>query len=662
MFIAAVALPLCLAQTLFAADHRQRFLERAPANACLTIYSADVAATCAAFRKTRIGEKLCGETFAPLVAELTKRDQASLLRLRPLFGFDWSELAAVHDPGGIVVWPLADGSLGAAWLFVPAEPLRETPPCLVAAADYFNQRSYRGTVSKRASANLSVYAPPADRQSEDARVLFATSTIYGVANSQAAADALLAVQPAASLTKQPALVSATAGEPASPQASASSDAAFFVKPISLWELMRTDAAKRSKEAAGAAKSNQPRQTKPAVAAETADEPREDEVAATRRLGLGAIESVNGTVQFATTGDVCEWTVHAALHVTRPYQGALRLLELRPGPLPELPTWAPADVLTLGRWRWDFPLAMKGFGSLYDEANEPGPDGEGLFEDMLDGLRDDPEGVQVDLRRELFEKLAPEMLRISVAGAAPESAQADSKKAPDKPRDTRQWLYMTRLTDAAAVSGALARFYRDDERVKRDKWGGYDVWTVGDNASLFVEGESDSLVTVRGLAVGEGQLLFSTDVPLLRQAIDTPQHAEPLTSDAAWNQLLGWSQKVRTEGAAFESLLQVDRAVEGSYRAGSQAPPPEAKADTKKPSATNPDAAAKPGPPPEPALARLWRLLLFGTAEGSPETPYAAAPAFDKLRDALPRGAIVMSQTADGWLLQFGVLGAGGKQF
>ena len=76
----------------------------------------------------------------------------------------------------------------------------------------------------------------------------------------------------------------------------------------------------------------------------------------------------------------DWQIQANLLVPQPYTKVLRMLELRPGNAPELPAWLGSDVTSASFWRWDFPLAMKGFGSVFDEANEPGPDGVGMFED------------------------------------------------------------------------------------------------------------------------------------------------------------------------------------------------------------------------------------------------------------------------------------------
>jgi hypothetical protein len=137
IFASGAILALCLGSAGAGAE-RPNLAERAPANACVAIFSADAAETCAAFQKTRLGQTFCGPEFAPLVAELTKRGVASAWHLRPDFGFDWSDLAGIHDAAGLIIFPLADRSQGAAWLFVPAEPISKTPACLESAGATFN--------------------------------------------------------------------------------------------------------------------------------------------------------------------------------------------------------------------------------------------------------------------------------------------------------------------------------------------------------------------------------------------------------------------------------------------------------------------------------------------------------------------------------------------
>ena len=267
---------------------------------------------------------------------------------------------------------------------------------------------------------------------------------------------------------------------------------------------------------------------------------------------------------------CQWSIEATVHAGRPYQGVLRLLELRPGALPELPDWLPADASMVGRWRWDFPLAMKAFGNLYDQANEPGPNGEGLYEDLLDGLRDDPEGVHIDLRRELFEQLGPEMWRVSDAGGphtAEEAAPSESAAA--------QGMAVRRQGARRADRGrALARFYKGDDRVRRPGVRRFDVWTVGENASLFAaRARAIRWLRCAGLALGNGQLLFSTDVDLLRAAISPQGDAPQVARRCGVGLAVGMDQGPRNEchGVRVTSAHRRRRGTVVSVRHGGTAP-------------------------------------------------------------------------------------------
>ena len=115
-----------------------------PGNASLAVYSDDVSATCREFQKIAIGKALCGPDFAPLLKELDRLGWASPLHLRPAFGFDWVDLAAVHDGGGLVIFPLADGEPGAAWIFVSSTPIETTPAIIAAATAFHEARLSRG--------------------------------------------------------------------------------------------------------------------------------------------------------------------------------------------------------------------------------------------------------------------------------------------------------------------------------------------------------------------------------------------------------------------------------------------------------------------------------------------------------------------------------------
>ncbi len=262
--------------------------------------------------------------------------------------------------------------------------------------------------------------------------------------------------------------------------------------------------------------------------------------------------------------------------------------------------------------------MQGFGNLFDEANEPGPDGVGLFEDMLDGLRDDPEGVQVDLRREVFAQLGPEIMNVTDRGG---------EKTDQRPHGDRT-LYVTRVRDMAVVTDALKRFYRGDDRVQHARTGEYEVWTVPEGASLFVEGESDSVVSVRALALGAGRMLFATDVDMLHAMLAGSATGAALSDGSPWSGL--WRKMQDRPGeASLWALTRLDDTMAPAYSQATKDAKPEEEA----------------GP-----LAGLWRILLFGTADPETQVPTAAAPPFGRVRAGLPPASVIMAPVAEGWTI------------
>jgi len=187
-----------------------------------------------------------------------------------------------------------------------------------------------------------------------------------------------------------------------------------------------------------------------------------------------------------------------------------------------------------------------------------------------------------------------------------------------------------------VIDALKRFYRGDKLVRHARSGNYDVWTVPEGSSLFVEGESDSVVFVRALAIGEGHMLFGTDVDLLNSAIAPSAPGMRLKDSAAWSRLWQSVKEQHAAGAALWSMSRLDQVLEPAYQRATT----DERSDT------------------DGLVATLWRILLFGTANEKVEVPYAAVPTYDRLHAALPLASTVISQAPDGFSITVSALGGG----
>ncbi len=172
---------------------------------------------------------------------------AGPLRPQPALGLAWSDLAAVHDPGGLLMFPVAGDKLGVAWVFIA--PKSAMPPAAVLAAEkYFKAKGYLATNAQHSSASLTVLDPPAAGRAAGARVLFVAANCYGVANSRAAAEAIVGTSAAQSLAGEAnfkRLMTTSGGD----KPAATGDVSFYLRPFDLWE--------RSRAAGGPAKEKPP---------------------------------------------------------------------------------------------------------------------------------------------------------------------------------------------------------------------------------------------------------------------------------------------------------------------------------------------------------------------------------------------------------------------
>ena len=199
-----------------------------------------------------------------------------------------------------------------------------------------------------------------------------------------------------------------------------------------------------------------------------------------------------------------------------------MLEMPVGEQPDPIPLVGRQVDTITTWRWNCREAMEAFGNLFDEWTEPGAEGEGLFADLLDGLRDDPEGPQVDLRRELFSQVGPRLYAFSFA----DPANAHQ----------RQILIWAECSDVARTQRVLEKFFKDDQAVQSEAIAGHATWSIGPGKSLLVEVQGDNLVSVRAVAIGERGFLVASSPESLRAILLREQRPDESTEEQ-WKHLL-----------------------------------------------------------------------------------------------------------------------------
>ncbi len=185
----------------------------------------------------------------------------------------------------------------------------------------------------------------------------------------------------------------------------------------------------------------------------------------RNQGIGGVQGIGGLVDFASEG--YELVHRTAIYAPPPYEKSMKMAVL-PNRTDFAPQpWVPRNVATYTTFYFDILNAFDNFGSLFDELFGQGETGG--WSDTLDGLEKDPNGPQIDLRKELIEHLGQ---RVSVLTDYQLPITTASERL----------LFAIEVKDAKAVAAALEKLFKNDPTFKRRNQDGLDVWE-------FVEDET-----------------------------------------------------------------------------------------------------------------------------------------------------------------------------
>ena len=124
----------------------------------------------------------------------------------------------------------------------------------------------------------------------------------------------------------------------------------------------------------------------------------------RNQGFDALQSAGGFVDLAIKEHDIEYELlhRTAVFAPQPHEKAMKMMafpnhtQFAPQP------WVPRDVATYYTGYFDVLAAFDNFGSMFDALFGEGDSG--VWEQVLDGFRDDPYGPQMDLRAEVVAKL------------------------------------------------------------------------------------------------------------------------------------------------------------------------------------------------------------------------------------------------------------------
>ena len=228
----------------------------------------------------------------------------------------------------------------------------------------------------------------------------------------------------------------------------------------------------------------------------------------KQQGFDAIGGIGGVISMKVEEQ--ETVYRTFIHTQKPYRLAMRMLDFPNHSNFAPPTWMPSDLARCTILSVD-PLAIfDNFGVLFDAVIMPGE--EGVWQDIVDGLKNDPHGPKIDVREELIVNLGSRILGMSRY---------------EKPItiDSESIVFAVELKSGqeAAMLAGIEKLFGTDPEMQATEYKLYKIWHRRP-AEGFVEPDYEILDIFNDKPSGSG----NTAPPAVpQQANDAPADRDPM---------------------------------------------------------------------------------------------------------------------------------------
>ncbi len=242
-------------------------------------------------------------------------------------------------------------------------------------------------------------------------------------------------------------------------------------------------------------------------------------------GLQRMNGIAGRVDAGTNG--CENVWKLAVYAPPPHESSFAMLKLLDAQVLPIDAWVPKDSADCITLNVDVQNAFDHFGPVFDEiAGE-----KGTWEEVLRGLQIDPNGVQIDIQKELIAYLG-------------NRATLASKYRLPTSTTSQRYIIAVDSKDDAALQKGLAKFFHDSPEMQQKTMGNVIVWervpemalpesisdptkpSFGRNrtaskartASRTVESEKNDFFPNRVFAVAQGKFWVASHLDILQEVL------------------------------------------------------------------------------------------------------------------------------------------------
>jgi hypothetical protein len=352
----------------------------------------------------------------------------------------------------------------------------------------------------------------------------------------------------------------------------------------------------------------------------------------KNQGFTAIKGIGGFANLATGR-------YGVLHRTYvyappPYELAMRMASFANGGDFTPPEWVTRDISTYMSFQTDMLNAFDRFDTLFDEIYGE----KGVWKDTLESIEADPNGPQINLRRDLVEHLGQ---RATVITDYELPITATSQRR----------LLAIEAKNADKLAAVIDKSMNGDERARRLEIEGHPVWEIipedASTPTLDIDDASDTRrkrpasrdgeppapvsLANSAVTVAKGHLLVASHIGLLRKVLADIEKQDQLANDRDYLMVQAECSKLGASNDCAQFFARTDEQYRVMYELFQQGRLPEA--DT--------------------FMAHFVNFLMGEEKEGvtrKPRLDGSKLPNYKIVQHYLSPGGTFTTSTDDGWFL------------
>ncbi|MBR0193449.1 MAG: hypothetical protein IJQ31_15430 [Thermoguttaceae bacterium] len=286
------------------------------------------------------------------------------------------------------------------------------------------------------------------------------------------------------------------------------DIIWYVDPITTMEIQRMIAVENNPEL----------------------EDERDVAAVLSNAGFGGIKAVGGVITFVNQG--YDMTHRVFAYIPEEPQKGLKMVAFDQNADKDLPDWITEDVGSVQIVNLDLLKIFDNAGPLVDSLF--GEDRESVWEDVLDGLKNDTKGPMIDLREEIVALLGNKVI-FTVANVNP------------KALDGERYMVAVQTKDEKKLRANIARFLGGEENFEVVSEGDDIRWIRVEDASGDDEFTEEEKAGKRfrqpAVTIWDGYLIVASQpdyIDELKSAVENGK--KPLAGNAVYKAVLDEVQK------------------------------------------------------------------------------------------------------------------------